>query len=244
MTAIERPTAQSRPIAAKLGAVHLHLAAISLVILAFLGQSFAAVDIDRLKALALSRYGDKAVSVIEEWRELLATKQDLPPKDRLLVVNDFFNQRIRWVPDTSLYNAEDYWATPLETMGQRAGDCEDFSIAKYVSLLLLGVDPKSLRLVYVKATQAGGQTIAHMVLAWYATPNADPLILDNINTRLLPASQRRDLKPVFSFNGSGLWLGTANQSSLNKPSSRLSRWKNVLDRMQREGILQTIEPGA
>ena len=88
----------------------------------------------------------------------------------------------------------------------------------YDSLLELGVPINKLRLVYVRATQevaGGGGTIqqAHMVLAYYPKPNADPLVLDNLNKRILPASQRHDLSPVFSFNSAGLWQGTGNQTS-------------------------------
>jgi predicted transglutaminase-like cysteine proteinase len=86
--------------------------------------------------------------------------------------------------DMSVWGQSDYWATPAELIGQGRGDCEDFSIAKYYSLIELGIPVSKLRLVYVKAVQtgpAGTFLQAHMVLAYYATPNADPLVLDNLN---------------------------------------------------------------
>ncbi len=55
---------------------------------------------------------------------------------------------------------------PLEFLGSNAGDCEDFTIAKYFSLLELGVSDKKLRLVYVKTIELNQ---FHMVLAYYST---------------------------------------------------------------------------
>ena len=76
------------------------------------------------------------------------------------------------------------------------------------------------------------QQQAHMVLAYYPQPNADPLVLDNLNKQILPASRRSDLSPVFSFNSAGLWRGTGNQSS----QSNLSRWQDLLIRARSEGF--------
>ncbi len=55
-------------------------------------------------------------------------------------------------------------------------------IGKYFSLLASGLPVTRLRLVYVRATIGGpgGEVLAHMVLAYCATPGAEPLILDNL----------------------------------------------------------------
>jgi hypothetical protein len=74
-----------------------------------------------------------------------------------------------------------------------------------------------------------------MVLGYYPSPDAEPLILDNLIGDILPASRRPDLQPVFSFNSAGLWIGGASRSSAD-PTARLSRWSRVLERMQTEGI--------
>ena len=50
-------------------------------------------------------------------------------------INEFFNRQVTWGSDAKVWGDKDYWATPIETMGKAAGDCEDFSIAKYYSLL-------------------------------------------------------------------------------------------------------------
>ncbi|RIX41256.1 MAG: transglutaminase [Rhodocyclales bacterium GT-UBC] len=155
--------------------------------------------------------------------------------EKLRRINDFFNRRISFEDDNIIWGQSDYWATPLETLGMARADCEDFSIAKYFSLIEAGVSVTKLRLVYVKALQNGpsGPLLqAHMVLAYYASPNADPLVLDNLVTDIRPASRRSDLSPIFSFNSAGLWQGTGNQAS----KSNLSRWQDLLVRARAEGF--------
>ena len=121
----------------------------------------------------------------------------------------------------------------LETLGKGQGDCEDFAIGKYFSLLAAGVPSVKMRLVYVRA-QIGALIQAHMVLAYYPEPDAEPLILDNLITDIRPASRRPDLIPVFSFNAEGLWQGVAGASA-GDPSARLSRWREVLTKAKAEG---------
>lgn len=208
----------------------------ALLCAAYMASVSGIVELDRMLALAESRYGADGVKAVAAWGAFLADSTSLSTRAQLRETNDYFNQRIRFSTDADIYGTEDYWATPLETLGMASADCEDFSIAKYATLLNLGVDPRSLRLVYVKARLPGGASQAHMVLAWYEAPGAEPLILDNLNTALLPASQRRDLTPIFSFNADDLWVsGTARPSSA-KPQARLSRWRQVLDRMADEGL--------
>ena len=192
-------------------------------------------DFERLQQLLTSRFGQGQVALLREWQQVVSDGHNLPEKDKLKRVNDFFNRRIAFDDDMSIWGQSDYWATPIELIGQGRGDCEDYSIAKYYSLLELGIPINKLRLVYVKATQSSlGTTVqvAHMVLAYYPTPTADPIILDNLNPNLVPASQRGDLLPIFSFNGAGLWMGTGNTSS----KSNLSRWQDLLTRARAEGF--------
>ena len=74
-----------------------------------------------------------------------------------------------------------------------------------------------------------------MVLGYYANPTDEPVVLDNLITTIRPASARTDLSPVFSFNNEGLWVSGAAQSSAD-PTARLSRWRDVLERMRQEGF--------
>jgi len=188
--------------------------------------------------LAQERYGDQAVKTINAWQHMIHSSQSIQVEGRLQDINAFFNQRIQFNDDQRIWKQADYWATPLETMGRRQGDCEDFSIAKYISLLMTGIPSDQLRLVYVKARIGSASkniTQAHMVVAFYSSPNADPLILDNLNPHILRASQRQDLLPVFSFNSSGLWV-QGQSKPVGTAQKRLSRWRDLLTRMQAEGL--------
>lgn len=154
---------------------------------------------------------------------------------RLQEINDFFNRRVEFRDDAVTWGLPDYWASPLETLDKRAGDCEDYAIAKYFSLAAAGVPTARLRLVYVRA-RLQGQSLAHMVLAYHAQPGAEPLILDNLRPEVLPASQRGDLTPVFSFNTEGLWQGVG-QVTAGDPLARLSLWRELVAKVRKEGFI-------
>lgn len=193
-------------------------------------------NVEKLLQLAQARYGSAAVLAVNQWREAVDKAQNLPEPEKLSRINDFFNHTIAFVDDLEVWGKADYWATPLEVLGRRRGDCEDFAISKYVSLRSLGVPLDKLRLVYVRA-QIGGASQAHMVLAYYSSPQAEPLILDNLIGEIRPASQRRDLYPVFSFNSQGLWVGSgASERASGSATARLSRWRDLLSRLRDEGI--------
>lgn len=202
-----------------------------------LGLALAEPGIDKLLNLATQRYGKAGGEAVAAWRQLLADSAPLAETDKLARVNGFFNQRIHYDSDQAIWGKSDYWASPLETLGRGAGDCEDFTIAKYVTLKALGVPDHKLRLIYVRAQIGGpasGILQAHMVLGYYPSPTEEPLVLDSLLNEIRPASRRPDLAPVFSFNGEGLWIGGA--SSVADPTTRLSRWRDLLARMTEEGF--------
>lgn len=203
----------------------------------FLVAHVTAVTLDDITAEALRRSGQSAADRVTQWREIVFSAKSASVNEKLELANTFFNERIAWEPDDYIWNTEDYWATPIETLLKGQGDCEDYAIAKYTSLVLMGIPPESLRMVYVKADN-NGITQAHMVLAWYEMPTSEPLILDNLDTEILPASKRRDLRPVFSFNGNAIWIGNTSTPNGGSPTARLSRWKQVIEKMRAEGFAQ------
>jgi predicted transglutaminase-like cysteine proteinase len=203
-----------------------------------LGMTPAAADLFLMERLAAARYGTEAAASIRAWRNMIADAGSLSESERIERVNRFINRRTRFEDDEFVWKQQDHWETPLELLARRAGDCEDFAIAKYASLRLLGISTEKLRLIYVRARiGAPGSNItqAHMVLAYYLSPDADPLLLDNLIEEIRPASQRPDLFPVFGFNHERLWAPGDARSSAD-PTARLSRWRGVLERMQREGL--------
>jgi predicted transglutaminase-like cysteine proteinase len=193
-------------------------------------------DTERMLTSA-RRLGPQALVGAQALQSVLQSAVDGEERAKLQAVNQFFNRRVRSVDDVELWGEVDYWASPLEMLDKGAGDCEDFAIAKYFSLLALGVPMNKLRLVYVRAQMGGpgGPVQAHMVLAYYAVAQAEPLILDNLITDLRPASRRPDLAPVFSFNGEGLWQGVSGVSA-GDPAARLSRWREILVKARAEGF--------
>lgn len=205
---------------------------LALSLLCSFGIVFA--NLDKTQQLALERYGQRAVDVVVAWRKLLEDSRSLGEQEKLAAVNTFFNRRLLFESDVVIWKQQDYWATPLEFIGQGAGDCEDFSIAKYVSLQLLGMPVEKIRMIYVKAN-VGGVSVAHMVLGYFDSPSAEPLILDNLIGSIRPASSRTDLSPVFSFNTQGLWVA-GQTASAGDPTARLSRWRDLLERMKQEGL--------
>ena len=176
-----------------------------------------------------NQYDDDALERVQDWQQLLNTSHTLPIDEKLYQVNNFFNE-LEFVDDIDHWGKDDYWATPVEFLASEGGDCEDFVIAKYFSLKELGVPAEKLRLMYVTATRLRQ---AHMVLAYYEEPNSVPLVLDNINRRILPASRRRDLLPVYSFNGDGLWLAKEQgRGQKVQQGGNNNLWNDLNKRMQ------------
>jgi predicted transglutaminase-like cysteine proteinase len=197
-----------------------------------------ATDFNKLANLANERYGEDAKKSIYELQTLLIELKSAPEIEKLKRINLFFNDKITFDDDMSVWGVSDYWATPLESIGKKRGDCEDFAIAKYVFLRSLDIPNERLKLTYVRAQIGGPHSKifqAHMVLSYYATPTSEPLILDSLISDVREASRRVDLTPIFSFNSEGLWAGTANTAN-GTSLNNLSRWRNVLVRIQQDGI--------
>ena len=193
---------------------------------------------ERTLEQAEQQHGPGARKRLLAWQELLRTDRADSDRAKIERVNRFFN-RLNFVDDALHWHKADYWATPVEFLASEGGDCEDFAIAKYFTLLDLGIDEHKLTLTYVKALKLNQ---AHMVLTYYPSPRAEPLVLDNLVEAILPSSERTDLLPVYSLNGSGLWL--ARQRGRGKmvgDSSRLQRWQEMLARMTKE-FNQEIAP--
>ncbi len=205
--------------------------AIGLAALAY-AQEIATVSDAQIARLA-QQFGAVAKERLSGWRSLVNNPKNrlLSTRQKLDLVNDFMNLT-PFISDTAHWGKVDYWASPVEFLSTNGGDCEDFSIAKYFTLRALGVPDEKLQITYVKELRIYND--AHMVLAYFETPDAEPLILDNINKTIQPASARNDLLPVYSFNGSGLWLAkeqTGRGQSVGS-SDRIGHWRDLQSRMR------------
>ena len=178
-----------------------------------------------------TQFGMAARGRVRDLEKILSNNKALEEYAKLSLVNDFFNQ-IPYDSDWDLWGKEDYWATPIEVLGIRGADCEDYAIAKYFSLRQLGVPAERLRITYVKAIELNQ---AHMVLAYYPQAEAEPLILDNLVAQIRLAGERKDLVPVYGFNGESLWLAAnKGQGSKVGGSSRIKRWNDLRAKMAGE----------
>lgn len=199
--------------------------------LSFKGQAYSKQEQNWIEVVSKT-YGEIAGKRVVAWRDELHDASSLTERQKIERVNDFFNQ-MTFINDIDFWGKVDYWATPLEFIGSRGGDCEDFTIAKYFSLLELGIPDEKLRLIYVKAIELNQ---FHMVLAYYATPSSQPLILDNLIADIKPASQRGDLLPIYSFNGQNLWVMKTSQGQLAGKSSRLKLWNDLRNRKKNQQL--------
>lgn len=205
------------------------------------GQAaFGGVDFERLLESLTQRWGVGVTTRFNAWQSMVVANKATSDTERLKRTNDFFNRQITFGDDWTIWGQEDYWATPLETLGKGAGDCEDFVIAKYFTLKQMGIESAKLRLIYVRAKTGSSDSNAsqaHMVLAYYAKPEAEPIVLDNLIGDIRPASRRPDLVPVFSFNSEGIFTGISGQDTTPAAGTgRLSRWEDLLKRARAEGF--------
>jgi predicted transglutaminase-like cysteine proteinase/thiol-disulfide isomerase/thioredoxin len=189
---------------------------------------------DRLAAFVQKQYGQSGASTYAEWRQMVDGAADVATREKLARTNDYFNRIIRVASDQSTWGKPKYWATLGEVLGKKAGDSEDFAIAKYFTLLALDIPAERLRMVYVKSRD-GKPNPMHMVLAYFETPDQEPLLLDNRQPDIQPASLRPDLKPIYSFNNAGAWGDARTLSDINS-EGRLPMWEDTLRRARNQGF--------
>ena len=206
---------------------------ITLMICVFPLSSYASIGISKFDDDILQKveekFGNAAVTRLTDLTVLVKEKVRIDEGKKVKYVNDFFNQ-IPYYTDIVHWKMKDYWATPFEKMTTNGGDCEDYSIAKYFALRELGVDDKKLRIMYVKAIN---WSEPHMVLIYFPKPEDIPLVLDNINKQILPATKRKDLVPVYSFNADGIWLAKSRGTGKRVgESKRISLWTDLRNRME------------
>jgi len=166
------------------------------------------------KVLKISEksYGKEAVQRVKNLIKFLNSINNKSEEEKLKLVNDYFNN-IKFDSDIDNWKVPDYWATRLEFLGKNKGDCED----------------------YVKAIK---YRQSHMVLTYFKNKNEPPLVLDNINKKILPSTKRDDLWPLFSFNGEKIYM--AKQRGLGRiiPNGKvnLKQWTNLILKIKREKI--------
>lgn len=114
---------------------------------------------------------------------------------RLGWINRAVNLSIRPMSDWAQYGYADVWASPLQTLGSGAGDCEDYAILKYAILRELGFSTDDLRLVIVQDSKL---QMEHAVVA--VRSEGKWAILDNRTMAILNPEQTQDYRALFALD--------------------------------------------
>ena len=158
---------------------------------------------DTMARYARERRGERALCkrgdcALQRWREFLATVKRAPPLVQLKAVNDYLN-RLPYVTDAENYGVEDHWATPREFFA-RGGDCEDYAIAKYLSLRALGWPAERLRIVVVHDR---ARDLVHAALVAYH--RGAGYLLDIEIPEITDQRRVGRYMPIFAIGESGWW---------------------------------------
>lgn len=184
---------------------------------------------------AEEKYGVYARNRYEAYNKKLLQLEHSSTRTKLEEINAFFND-VPYSKDIKIWGKKDYWATPLEFLGRDKGDCEDYVIAKYFALRSLNIKSEQLYFSYVKSKRFKG---GHMVLSYFETPYSIPLILDNTNFKIFSADKRRDLIPVYNFNGEALYLARQQGKqgkAVTKQNKIHKKWDRLMDDIKRNKI--------
>ena len=145
--------------------------------------------------------GDRERCVSPAALRFLAIVDDARARDgraRLGEINRAINLAIRPMSDEAQYGEIDVWSSPLVTFAHRAGDCEDYAIAKYVALRLAGLSSDDLRIVIMRDTMHGED---HAVAA--ARLDGRWLTLDNRRMAMVEDANIRNFRPLFVIDQHG-----------------------------------------
>ena len=173
--------------------------------------------------------GKEAVSRIHEYNKTIQSYKKYSSLKQLTKTNLYLN-KLEYKDDKLNNNKSDHWATPKEFLTCGLGDCEDYAIIKYFSLLKLGFssDKLFITLAYDTYSKRG-----HMVLSYFMEDNKPPLILDNLSVEVLNLAKRSDLVVNAFINTNGVYKFNDN-GKLIKTKYNSKKFKALLKRVQME----------
>lgn len=169
------------------------------------------------------------VNRLKQYQTLKEKVKDYTLIRKLSHVNTFVN-RILPAQDLAKNSSIDYWATPKEFLIQGHGDCEDYAITKYFTLLELGIPKEKM---YFAVVDVKGQRNSHMVLLYTEDKNKTPLVLDNLSFRVIEFNKRPKLIPKFAFNEIDSYKFTSNKFTKKVKINwgRDNKWEKLLKRV-------------
>lgn len=136
---------------------------------------------------------------LKEWKEFLQSIGGQDKRSQVSAVNTYMNRQ-RYLTDPRNYGVKDYWATPGQFF-KRNGDCEDYAIAKFMSLRALGFTNRDMRIVVLQDLNL---RIGHAILVVHL--NGEALVLDNQVRSVVRAEAIRHYRPIYSINEHNWWL--------------------------------------
>jgi predicted transglutaminase-like cysteine proteinase len=166
---------------------------------------------------------------IVDYAKTLELLKTLPKQEQLLRVNFYLNQ-LPTKLDIVNYNQSDYWSTPKEFLTCGYGDCEDYAIIKYFTLLKLGFSKEKLFITTSHEKYTGQQ---HMVLSYFELENKPPLILDSLSYKILDLEKRVDLKLQIFINQTGAYKIDEN-NTLVKVGDVPEKFKELMKKVEED----------
>lgn len=136
------------------------------------------------------------------WDALIGELRDAPRERRIETANAFFN-RFQHGADRDVWNSEDHWASPLEFLARRRGDCEDFAAAKYFALRTAGFGAGELRVAVVLVGNRK-EPAAHAILLVSAAGTV--LALDNLSDQIRPFRALHQYRLLYTLNEDDAWI--------------------------------------
>ena len=166
---------------------------------------------------------------LNKYKELKIQIKDYELLKKLSHVNSFIN-KILPAHDISTQASLDYWATPKEFLLQGHGDCEDYVIAKYFTLVELGIPKEKL---YFAVVDIKGEKTSHMILLYLETKESTPLVLDNLSSVVIPLTKRTKLIPKFAFNEIDSYRFSHEKftQNVNINWGKDNKWEKLLNRV-------------
>ncbi len=147
--------------------------------------------------IAACETGPCASKPAKKWLEIRAGAAKRDGFDRLAYVHTALNHSIAYATDFQIFGAADYWASPLEVV-ERAGDCEDYALAKYLMLKSLGADVAEMKLVALRENFSGQY---HAILA--VRFEGEWLFMDNKRGGLTQEKDYADTRAIAIVDDSG-----------------------------------------
>jgi len=194
----------------------------------------AKTNFPKLEKEVLISGSHESETLFKKWEKMVEKAKKLPEIKKINMVNNFFNQEIDYQQDIHLYRISDHWASIAETLRLAQGDCEDYVIAKYVTLRILNIDDAKLKLKYV-VHESEKKLTPHMVLVYQKSIKSPKMVLDNINTSIKNLNDRKDLSVRYAFNANRVWIGISSYA-FHQVKNKFVKWHEVLSKTAYSGI--------